>query len=94
MIDDVQCRLSDCLSTVDHLQEETRQLRRAAAAFEELAERLSHELARARAAAERKTTGESDESIERTSSPPHPEHLSDVRSRPINHVTKRFNSTG
>ena len=61
MIDDAQSRLSDCLSTLDDLQEENRQLRRAAAAFGELAERLNQELAHARTSAERAHYRESEQ---------------------------------
>lgn len=53
MIDDVQSRLTDCHSTVKHLQEENRQLRRACTAFGQLAERLNVELARVRAIVDR-----------------------------------------
>jgi predicted RNase H-like nuclease (RuvC/YqgF family) len=66
MIDDVQSRLRDCLSTLDDLQEENRQLRRAATAFGELAERLNQELAHERAVAKRTQHRESLERIERT----------------------------
>jgi predicted RNase H-like nuclease (RuvC/YqgF family) len=41
-------RLKDCLTTVQQLEEENRQLRRAATTFGKLAERLNDELGRER----------------------------------------------
>jgi predicted RNase H-like nuclease (RuvC/YqgF family) len=41
-------RLKDCLTTVQQLEEENRQLRRAATTFGKLAERLNEELGRDR----------------------------------------------
>jgi predicted RNase H-like nuclease (RuvC/YqgF family) len=46
-------RLKDCLTTVKQLEEENRQLRRAASSFGKLAERLNDELGRERRAADR-----------------------------------------
>jgi predicted RNase H-like nuclease (RuvC/YqgF family) len=71
MIDDVQSRLTDCHSTVKHLQEENRQLRRACTAFGQLAERLNVELARVRATIDQAVVESRDlhksvENIERT----------------------------
>lgn len=66
MIDDVQYRVTDCLSMLNELQEENRQLRRAAAAFGELAERLNQEFTRARAPAEGTDHRQSVKTIERT----------------------------
>lgn len=50
--DDSRERLNDCLATVRNLKEENQQLRRAAASFGQLAERLSEALA-----SERRATG-------------------------------------
>jgi ElaB/YqjD/DUF883 family membrane-anchored ribosome-binding protein len=82
MIEDIQSRLRECVSELDRVLEENRQLRRAAAAFGELAERLNQELARARAAAERTQYGESGESIERTSQTHRSENVRDLPLRP------------
>jgi uncharacterized coiled-coil protein SlyX len=43
--DDEKERLKDCLATVQNLKEENQQLRRAAASFGKLAERLNEALA-------------------------------------------------
>lgn len=45
-------RLKDCLTTVQELEEENRQLRRAAASFGQLAERLNEALGHERRVAE------------------------------------------
>jgi predicted RNase H-like nuclease (RuvC/YqgF family) len=53
MIDgELDDRLNDCLTTVQHLEEENRQLRRAASSFGKLAERLNEQLGRERRMAE------------------------------------------
>jgi hypothetical protein len=88
MIDDVQSRLRDCLSKVEHLEEENRQLRLSAAAFGQLAERLSVELAHTRIAAEgsvaeRPNDRESGDDIEQTT-PAYSEYVKDAPSNRIN----------
>lgn len=71
MSDNTQARLTDCYSTVEHLQEENRQLRCACDAFGRLAERLNAELGRLRAVldgavVESRDLNKSVEHIERT----------------------------
>jgi predicted RNase H-like nuclease (RuvC/YqgF family) len=68
MIDDVQSRLKDCLSTLDHLQRENRQLRQAAEAFGALAERLNRQLVDARARAAMSHRLESEHMVQRDES--------------------------
>lgn len=58
-------RLRECLNTVRHLEEENRQLRRAAAAFGQLAERLNEELGRERRVSDRDRRREPRETLER-----------------------------
>ena len=70
MIDDERdVRLEDCLTTVRQLEEENRQLRRAASSFGQLAERLNDELGRERRAAERDPRREPREAGDRRSQP-------------------------
>lgn len=69
--DDRDDRLKDCLTTVKHLTEENRQLRRAAASFGQLAERLNAELGRERRSAERDRRGEPRDSVDRRGQPQH-----------------------
>ena len=70
MIDDERdVRLEDCLTTVRQLEEENRQLRRAASSFGQLAERLNDELGRERRAAERDRRREPREAGDRRSQP-------------------------
>jgi predicted RNase H-like nuclease (RuvC/YqgF family) len=69
MIDDEHdARLQDCLTTVQQLEEENRQLRRAAATFGQLAERLNEELGRERRLADRDRRRESRDTIDRRGS--------------------------
>jgi len=66
MIDDEHdARLKDCLTTVQNLEEENQQLRRAAASFGQLAERLNDQLGQERRVAERDRRHESRDSVER-----------------------------
>jgi predicted RNase H-like nuclease (RuvC/YqgF family) len=67
--DDRDGRLEDCLTTVKQLEEENRQLRRAASSFGQLAERLNDELGRERRAAERDRRREPRETSDRRSEP-------------------------
>jgi hypothetical protein len=66
MIDDERdVRLKDCLTTVHNLEEENRQLRRAAASFGQLAERLNEQLSQERRIAERDRRRDPRDSVER-----------------------------
>ena len=66
MIDDERdVRLEDCLTTVHNLEEENRQLRRAAASFGQLAERLNEQLGQERRIAERDRRRDPRDSVER-----------------------------
>ena len=66
MIDDERdVRLKDCLTTVHNLEEENRQLRRAAASFGQLAERLNEQLGQERRIAERDRRRDPRDSVER-----------------------------
>jgi predicted RNase H-like nuclease (RuvC/YqgF family) len=67
MTDDDNTRLRECLKTVRNLEEENRHLRRAAASFGQLAERLNEELGRERRVADRDRRREPRESTERRS---------------------------
>lgn len=58
-------RLSECLNTVRNLEEENRQLRRAAASFGQLAERLNERLGRERRVSGRDRRHEPRETMER-----------------------------
>jgi hypothetical protein len=58
-------RLKDCLTTVQHLKEENRQLRRAASSFGLLAERLNEALGRERRVGDRDRRRESREGGDR-----------------------------
>ena len=64
-------RLSDCLNTVRNLEEENRQLRRAATSFGQLAERLNEELGRERRRFGGDRRREPRDSIERRGQRPH-----------------------
>ncbi len=68
MTDD-DTRLRECLDTVRNLEEENRHLRRAAASFGQLAERLNEELGRERRVADRDRRREPRETNERRSQP-------------------------
>jgi predicted RNase H-like nuclease (RuvC/YqgF family) len=72
MIDDEHdARLKDCLTTVHNLEEENRQLRRAAASFGQLAERLNEQLDQERRVAEKDRRRDSRDSVERRNQTPH-----------------------
>jgi predicted RNase H-like nuclease (RuvC/YqgF family) len=58
-------RLRECLDTVHSLEEENRHLRRAAASFGQLAERLNEELGRERRVADRDRRREPRDTTER-----------------------------
>ena len=64
---DQNARLTECLNTVRKLEEENRHLRRAAASFGQLAERLNKQLGRDRRVADRDRRREPRETIERRS---------------------------
>lgn len=75
--DEHDARLKDCLTTVQNLEEENRHLRRAAASFGQLAERLNEALVnealgRERRIAERDRRRESRDSIDRRGQRQHP----------------------
>jgi hypothetical protein len=63
--DERDARLKDCLTTVHNLEEENRQLRRAAASFGQLAERLNEQLGQERRIAERDRRRDPRDSVER-----------------------------
>lgn len=65
MSEDDNTRLRECLDTVRHLEDENRHLRRAAASFGQLAERLNEELGRERRVADRDRRREPRETTER-----------------------------
>jgi predicted RNase H-like nuclease (RuvC/YqgF family) len=69
MTDDDDTRLRECLDTVRNLEEENRHLRRAAASFGQLAERLNEELGRERRVVDRDRRREPRETNERRSQP-------------------------
>ena len=72
MIDDERdVRLEDCLTTVHNLEEENRQLRRAAASFGQLAERLNEQLGQERRIAERDRRRDPRDSVERRNQTQH-----------------------
>jgi hypothetical protein len=64
-------RLKDCLTTVHHLEEENRQLRRAAVSFGQLAERLNEQRGHERRVAERDRRRDSRDSPERRNQTQH-----------------------
>ena len=65
MTEDDNTRLRECLNTVRNLEEENRHLRRAAASFGQLAERLNAALGRNRRVADRDRRREPREATER-----------------------------
>jgi predicted RNase H-like nuclease (RuvC/YqgF family) len=65
MTEDDNTRLRKCLDTVRNLEEENRHLRRAAASFGQLAERLNEELGRDRRVADRDRRREPRDTTER-----------------------------
>ena len=72
MIDDERdVSLKDCLTTVHNLEEENRQLRRAAASFGQLAERLNEQLGQERRIAERDRRRDPRDSVERRNQTQH-----------------------
>jgi hypothetical protein len=64
-------RLKDCLTTVQHLTEENRHLRDAAASFGQLAERLNEALGQERRGSESDRRRQSREDTDRRSSSHH-----------------------
>ena len=64
-------RLKDWLITVHNLEEENRQLRRAAASFGQLAERLNEQLGQERRIAERDRRRDPRDSVERRNQTQH-----------------------
>lgn len=64
-------RLTDCLTTVQHLREENRQLRDAASSFGQLAERLNEALGQERRGPGSERRRQSREGSDRRSPPRH-----------------------